>query len=260
MDILQKLLNKEQSKSSLISSGSVAQKGTTYHALNATKDYDTSWIVDSGASDRMTGNPTLFQSYQPCFEKHKIKIADGSFSRVVESKGTPGHNNESDLKLVHSANQSNDTLVEHVTEKNLDADDGPIALGKGKRTCTQHSICKFVSMEKLSPKFKAFTTQLDRTSIPKDIHEALKHLRWKAAVHEEIKALEKNGTWDITELPPEKSAVGCKWLFTVKYLADGSIDRFKARLAARDFIQTYGVDYKETFAPVAKLNTVKFLQ
>ncbi|KAL8101713.1 hypothetical protein AgCh_033560 [Apium graveolens] len=178
---------------------------------------------------------------------------------TTKSRGTPGHNNESDLKPVHPANQSSDTLVEHVTEKILDVDDGPIALRKGKRTCTKHSICKFVSMGKLSPKFKAFTAQLDRTSVPKDIHEALKHPRWKAAVHEEIKALEKNGTWDITELPPGKSEVGCKWLFTVKYLADGSIDRFKARLVARGFTQTYGVDYKETFDPVAKLNTVKVL-
>lgn len=86
MDILQKLLNKEQSKSSLIGSGSVAQKGPTCHALNATKDYDTSWIVDLGASDHVTGNLTLFQSYQPCIERHKIEIADGSFSRVA-SKG-----------------------------------------------------------------------------------------------------------------------------------------------------------------------------
>ncbi|KAL8101714.1 hypothetical protein AgCh_033561 [Apium graveolens] len=83
MDILQKLLNKEQSKSSLIGNGSVAQKGTTHHALNATKDYDTSWIVDSGASEHMTGNPTLFHSYQTCFEKHKIKIADESFSHIA---------------------------------------------------------------------------------------------------------------------------------------------------------------------------------
>ncbi|KAJ4700915.1 Retrovirus-related Pol polyprotein from transposon TNT 1-94 [Melia azedarach] len=95
--------------------------------------------------------------------------------------------------------------------------------------------------------------------VPTNIHEALKHPRWRVAVQEEISALEKNGTWELTKLPHGKSTVGCKWIFTVKYLADGSIDRFKARLVANGFTQTYGVDYQETFAPVAKLNTVRVL-
>ncbi|WKA09255.1 hypothetical protein VitviT2T_026920, partial [Vitis vinifera] len=82
---------------------------------------------------------------------------------------------------------------------------------------------------------------------------AFKYPKWKAAVDEEVRALEKNGTWEITDLPRGKKPVGCKWIFTVKYKADGNVDRYKARLVAKGFTQSYGIDYQETFAPVAKL-------
>lgn len=71
--------------------------------------------------------------------------------------------------------------------------------------------------------------------------------------------LYENGTWDVVELLRGKRTVGCKWIFTVKYKAGGSVGRHKARLAAKGFIQTYDIDYMEIFAPVAKLNTIRVL-
>nr|KYP59587.1 Retrovirus-related Pol polyprotein from transposon TNT 1-94 [Cajanus cajan] len=70
-------------------------------------------------------------------------------------------------------------------------------------------------------------------------------------------ALEANKTCDIVKLTKDKKVVGCRWIFTIKMIADGKIDRYKARLMAQGYTQTHGIDYEETFAPVAKLNFIK---
>jgi len=53
--------------------------------------------------------------------------------------------------------------------------------------------------------------------------------------------------------------VGFRWIYTVKYQSNGTLDRYKARLVAKGYTQTYGIDYKETFAPVAKMNTDRII-
>ena len=75
----------------------------------------------------------------------------------------------------------------------------------------------------------------------------------------EISALEANHTWVLTPLPSHKKTIGCKWVYKVKYKSDGSVERYKARLVAKGFTQKEGLDYLETFSPVAKLVSVKSL-
>ncbi|CAL8167923.1 unnamed protein product [Prunus armeniaca] len=76
---------------------------------------------------------------------------------------------------------------------------------------------------------------------------------------EEMLALQKNATWELMPLPQRKNKVGCWWIYTMKLKADESIERYKVKLVAKGHTQKYGVDYEETFAPVAEINTIRVL-
>ncbi|RZC11276.1 Retrovirus-related Pol polyprotein from transposon RE1 [Glycine soja] len=78
-------------------------------------------------------------------------------------------------------------------------------------------------------------------------------------MQDEITALETNHTWFLTDLPSDKTAIGCHWVCKIKYNADGSIELYKARLVAKDYTQLEGVDFLDTFSLVAKLTIVRLL-
>ena len=97
------------------------------------------------------------------------------------------------------------------------------------------------------------------SSDPKTYYHAHNDPRWQVSMDEEMNSLQKNTTWELVSLPPGRKLVQCKWVFRTKVAADGSTCKYKARLVAKGFSQVQGVDYHETFAPVAKMDSIRLV-
>ena len=82
---------------------------------------------------------------------------------------------------------------------------------------------------------------------------------WKAAADAEYQSLMENNTWEVVELPADRTAIKCKWVFKKKFKANGSIDCYKGRLVAKGYAQQYGVDYDETYSPVVRFASIRAL-
>nr|GEU50924.1 hypothetical protein [Tanacetum cinerariifolium] len=98
------------------------------------------------------------------------------------------------------------------------------------------------------------------TVMPNTPSDAVSDPKWVEAMEKELKTLEINNTWQLTELPEGHKAISSKWVYKIKYFPNGKVERYKARLVIRGFDQKEGVDYKHTFSPVAKTATEIYMK
>ncbi|KAK2375797.1 putative mitochondrial protein [Trifolium repens] len=124
---------------------------------------------------------------------------------------------------------------------------------------SKYPLSSFHSLTQLSSSHKAFSMAITHCTEPQSYEEASKNEHWVTAMKLELEALDKNCTWKIVELPPHTKPIGCRWVYKVKHKADGTIERYKARVVAKGYNQVEEINYFETFSPVAKLTTVRTL-
>jgi Reverse transcriptase (RNA-dependent DNA polymerase) len=95
----------------------------------------------------------------------------------------------------------------------------------------------------------------------KDItfEQSVKDEKWQAAMQEEMKAIEKNDTWELATLPKGHKPIGVKCVYKKKMNTQGKVERYKARLVVKWYKQMTGIDYEEVFAPVARIEIIRLL-
>ena len=87
---------------------------------------------------------------------------------------------------------------------------------------------------------------------PSTYEEVAENKEWKDAMIKEYQSIMKNDVWEIFLRPEKKSVVTSNWIYKIKHVVHGRIKKYKARFIARGFSQKEGIDYEETFAPVAR--------
>ena len=120
----------------------------------------------------------------------------------------------------------------------------------------QSTSCIVASINKAIPRIAILPPE------PQTHAQALKSdhkIEWELAMLEELESLIKNETWTWETLPPGHNLVKNKWVFRIKVKSDGTIERFKDRLVAKGFFQTYGIDYHETFATSARAESIRII-
>lgn len=179
----------------------------------------------------------------------------GAFEIKFNEFGNRGINKNKDI--VGNADEEGDNTEIPTVEEEQDINDrNEESLRRSTREKKKHAyLDDYIQLTELESERLLLTINDE----PWDYNEAKEKKVWRDACEDEIVSIVKNKTWELVELPVGAKAIGLKWIFKVKCNADGSINKFKAKLVAKGYIQRHGIDYDEVFAPMTRIETVRFL-
>ncbi|KAL0431495.1 UNVERIFIED_CONTAM: Retrovirus-related Pol polyprotein from transposon RE2 [Sesamum radiatum] len=174
------------------------------------------WIVDTGATNHMCANPQLLHDITPLSHPIFIHLPDGSKQQVQGSRSALAIGKlVGNLYVIDRTSFSSDVISMYMQQNCF-------------HTVTSDSVL--------------WHNRLGHPSLnePRTYSQACKDPNWLEAMSHELDALERNDTWELTDLPSDKKAIGSKWVFKLKLNPDGSVERYKARLVAKGYNQVEG--------------------
>lgn len=155
-----------------------------------------------------------------------------------------------------------DDLIDLTDNENVIGSDGPSVQVNAPLVDVALRRTERPPKPKTWPDYITYSVRAMVCDEPQTIAEALSredgHL-WKKAILDEYNSLLVNNTWELVDLPENRKAIPYKWVFKTKRDGDGAIERRKARLVIKGFAQREGIDYDETFSPVVRYNSLRYL-
>ncbi|GJY70425.1 retrovirus-related pol polyprotein from transposon TNT 1-94 [Tanacetum coccineum] len=170
-------------------------------------------------------NASFFENIFPCLSKET-----GSSSRL-------------DDKVVQDKRQRDDNDLQDQTEEE------EVEPRRSKRARNEKSF---------GPDFVSFMVENEPTSYREAVTSS-EGQQWREAIKSEIESILQNHTWELVDLPPGCKPLGYKWIFKKKMKADGTVDKYKARLVIQGFRQREGLDYFDTYSPVTRITSIRMI-
>nr|GEV65235.1 zinc finger, CCHC-type [Tanacetum cinerariifolium] len=231
------------------------------------------WWYDFGVTTHVCNNRDLFKTYKETEDGHEVMMGDNHTLKVIGS-GTVEIQFTSGKKLtlmnvLHAFETFKIYKAEVENQKGekiqiLRSDRGGeyFSIEFSSYCESQESSSAPRRSEKARKERILDPDFIDSQAIIFLVEEAMNSRNfafWKEAINDEMDSLVSNNTWELSDLPPGFKAIGCRWVFRIKYHTDGSIQTFKARLVIQGFSQRQGVDYFDTYAPVARITSIRVL-
>ncbi|KAH9658405.1 hypothetical protein KPL70_023484 [Citrus sinensis] len=216
------------------------------------------WYLDSGCSRHMTGNYSWFSSFTKIENGGDVSFGDNSKGKIIGIGNVASNGNQEDTPP--------GIQEEHHEETNAEQNEGTsqtlpkewryvsshpkdVILGDPSRGVTTRSSLRNTC------EHAAFISQIE----PKSFADAENDESWIMAMQEELNQFERNNVWELVPNPEHQSIIGTKWVFRNKMDESGVVVRNKARLVAQGYNQEERIDFDETFAPVARLESIRML-